>query len=331
MKPVRVAFCGCGRISVSHAKELARIPGVHLRACWNRTTERAESLAREFGADYVAADFDRIAADPAVDAVYINTMHNDRRRILRAMADAGKPVFMEKPLTHSPETLREMHRLLRSKPVLFQSGYKIRFHSLVRKARELLPRPEFLEAHVLDETWPEGHLNDLNVTGANVRSQGVYATDVLHILAGSPPVSVTAMAGCLRQRSGAEDTLAAAFEFANGAIGMAGVADAGVVADPVSKFLVVATGGNCSVALFDRYKRLDFNDVGRKTTHTFSGEEDGFLRQSESFIAAVRGEGKIECDFLMGAIPSIMIYSALDAAKSGTRVKIDAQAWLDRD
>lgn len=329
MKDIQVAFCGCGNIAAAHAQALAQIPSVRIRAYWNRTPSRAESLLARFGGAYVATNVAQIAADPDVDAVYINTMHNDRMRILTVMADAGKPVFMEKPLTHDAATLREMYRLLKRKPILFQSGYKLRFHSLVQKARELLPNPQVLEAHVMDETWPDGHLNDIDVTGGNVRSQGVYAMDILHVLSGSLPVSVTAMASNLRQKSGVEDTLSATFEFANGALGSVTVADAGVVADPFSKFLVIAAGGNCSVTLSDRYKRLDFCDAACKTPTSLQGEEDGFLRQSQSFIAAVRGESETECSFLQGAIPSIMIYQALAAAASGTRQPIDVKTWLN--
>lgn len=329
MRNVRVAFCGCGKIAFAHARELRKLPGVELRACWNRTKARAEELAAEFGADYVADDFERIAADPDVDAVYVNTMHNDRMRILRPLAEAGKPVFMEKPLAHDAATLREMHCLLQERPILFQSGYKIRFHTLVRKARELVPEPEMLEAHVLDDTWPDGPLNDLAVGGANVRSQGVYATDSLQILAGAPPVAVAGLCANRRQKGGIEDTLAAAFEFANGALGTVAVADAGAAPDPVSKFLVAVSGANRSAALFDRYTRLEFRDGATGERQSLTHEEDGFLRQSEAFVAAVRGEAPVACDFVMGATPTIMVFEAIEAAKSGRRAAIDVGAWLE--
>lgn len=328
-KTLNLGFCGCGAITKTHAREIQKIPNVRIRAWWNRTRARAESLHQEFGGDYVADDFTRLAEDPSLDAIYINTMHNDRLRLLEAVARAGKPVFMEKPLTHDAASLRAMHRLLQRHPVLFQSGYKLRFNCMVDKARQLIARPHLLMAHVFDETWPDHTgLNDPQVGGGNVRSQGVYATELLHVLAGTRPVAVTGAVSRRRHASGIEDTLGAVFEFEGGAIGTIAVADAGLATDGASKFFVEAAGDNCAYALHDRFKRLEWRPKGAKTPEVFTGEEDGFLKQSVAFLAAVRGQGKVDCDFIEGAIPSIMIYQAIAAAASGRRETIVVEKWL---
>ncbi|NRA97672.1 MAG: Gfo/Idh/MocA family oxidoreductase, partial [Planctomycetes bacterium] len=48
-KPVGVAFIGAGDVSILHAKAIERCPGARLVGLWNRTTERAEQRAAEFG------------------------------------------------------------------------------------------------------------------------------------------------------------------------------------------------------------------------------------------------------------------------------------------
>ncbi|HOF89375.1 MAG TPA: Gfo/Idh/MocA family oxidoreductase [Armatimonadota bacterium] len=326
---LQLAIFGCGRNAREHAQTFRAMAGVRLRAYWNRPDDfhLAEAMLRDFGGAYCTDDYRRVADDPAVDAIYICTMHNDRLRLLDAAARAGKPVFMEKPLALPAELLREMADVLRRHPILFQSGFKIRFHSLVGRAAALLPNPEILVAHVLDDPWPPGDLNDPAISGGNVRAQGVYAADALQILAGSLPVAVTASARNARQPSGVEDTLCATFEFASGALGCLAVADAGNGPGAISKFLVEAAGGGTSLALFSRFTRLQVREAdGRETT--IIGEEDGFLRQSAAFIAAVRAGGPSPNPFLQGAIPSIMIARALDAAASGCRERIDVHAWL---
>ncbi|MHB9133108.1 MAG: Gfo/Idh/MocA family protein [Armatimonadota bacterium] len=328
-RELRIAMCGCGNNAKAHAHELQKIAGVSFYAFWNREEDAhlACDMLQEFGGEYCTSDLERIAADPRVDAVYITTMHNDRLRLVRAMAEAGKPVFVEKPLTHSPEALRAMYRLLQAKPTLFQTGYKTRFNSMVEKAHAMLPEPELLFAHVFDGRWPDNHLNQLEIGGGNIRAQGVYAADALHFMAGSLPVATTAVAKNRRQPSGIEDTFCATFEFANGAIGSIAVADAGVAAGTVSKFFLEAAGGGRGVTLLDRFARLEYLDGAN--AQTFTGEEDGFRRESEHFHAAVRNGEDSPCDFLQGAIPSIMIYRALEAAASGRRETIDIEAWLN--
>ncbi|HEY3417941.1 MAG TPA: Gfo/Idh/MocA family oxidoreductase [Armatimonadota bacterium] len=330
ISPLNLAIWGCGRNARAHAETLTRkIDGVCLRAYWNRAEDfhLAEGMLRDFGGDYCTDDFVRVAEDPGIDAIYICTMHNDRLRLLEAAARAGKPVFMEKPLAHQPAVLRAMQRVLDAHPILFQSGYKIRFNSLVAQAHAALPQPEIILAHVFDELWPDNYLNDPAIGGGNVRAQGVYATEALHIMAGSLPVAVTASTRNARQPSGIEDTLCATFEFANGALGTIAVADAGAGGGMVSKFFLEAAGNGTSLTLLSRFTRLELRDAtGTETVVT--GEEDGFRRQSEAFFAAIRAGAPSPCDFLAGAIPTVMIARALDAANAGRRETIDVHGWL---
>jgi len=239
VKPVRVTFGGCGKISSVHAKEVPKASGAKLRACWSRTRSKDELLAQRFDAAYVADDFAQIAWDLGVDTVCINTMHNDLFRILRPMADARKPVFTEKPLTHDAGTFRETHGLLGQRSIFSQAGYKTRFHALARNARETLPNPDVIETHVPDETWPKGYLNHITVAGGNVRSQGLYTTGILHQTAGTPPTAVTAISANMLQRSGIEGTPCACFELSNGPLPTISIADGGVrpIRSPNSSWL----------------------------------------------------------------------------------------------
>ncbi len=328
--PINLAIFGCGRNAREHARTFRAMDGARLYAYWNRADDftLATEMQREFGGVYCTDDYQRIADDPLVDAIYICTMHNDRLRLLEAAAKGGKPVFMEKPLALPATRLRDMQRVLDAHPILFQSGFKIRFNTLVRQARVALPQPEILYAHVFDETWPDNYLNDATIGGGNVRAQGVYAADALHILAGSLPVAVTASARNARQPSGIEDTMCATFEFANGALGALAVADAGSGGGIVSKFFVEAAGHGTHLSLLSRFSRLEVRDAeGHETVAT--GEEDGFRIQSEAFLDAVRTGGASPNDFVQGAIPTIMIAIALDAAATGQRQVIDVHGWLN--
>ena len=324
-KKINIAICGCGRIAAAHMDVLTKLEGVRAAAYWNRPEEPllADSFLKRYGGDYACEDFARIADDPSIDAVYICTMHNDRLRLVRAFADAGKAIFCEKPLAHDEASLAELGRIVERTGILFWSGYKIRFHSLFEKAVAMLPEPEIVSAHVLDEIWPEGIFNDPDIAGGNVLSQGVYATESIRLLAGCMPVSVSAIARFRRHRLDVPDSLCASFEFENGAVGSITVGDAGLAPDGVSKFLVVASGGNRSVAVTERFEKLSYFDSSTGSKEEFSHPEDGFRRQSEAFVAAVRGDGEVVSDFRQGAIPSIMIYRALEAAASGGKVNFD--------
>ena len=326
---VRIAFIGCGAIANAHAKVLTQLPNVNLRAFWNRTESKAEAMCKEYGGDYHTSEFEQIVEDPEIDAVYLNNMHNDRIRFIRVLAENGKAIFSEKPLAHTPEALREIYAYLKGKDILFWSGYKQRFNTLVEKAITLVPKPEILSAHVLDETWPESGLNEPDVGGGNVRCQGTYGAEMLYLLAHSRPIAVTALTRNQRHEAQTVDSLCAAYEFANGAIATLTIGDAGVGPGTVSKFYAASTGGNLSLSLVDRYRQLDFCNGTANKTETLTHEEDGFLRQTEAFLKAVRNEGPVVMDFIEGAIPTIMVERAIDSSCSGQREEIDVNAYLN--
>ena len=327
MNTLNVAFIGCGAIARKHAEVLRGIGGVRLKTVWNRTPDRAAALAAEFGAAAVA-DWRIIFDDPAIAAVYINTMHNDRRPYVEAAAASGKAIFCEKPLTHTLADLRALRAIVADSGILFQAGYKTRFHSAMVEARARLAEPEVIHAQVFDETWPEGGLNRADVGGGNLVSQGVYGTEAAYLLARARPVSVSAAFRNQRHPDHTPVPLCAVYTFAQGAMATVTAAVAGRAPDPVGKFFVSAAGGNGCLTLLDRYRRLSWQDGAGRVGGELAFAEDGFARQSEQFLAAVAAGGSSPVPFDEGAIPSLMIWKALESAELGRRVSIDPEVDL---
>jgi predicted dehydrogenase len=331
---INLAILGCGYIARQHLAELKRIPGVHIRACWNRPDDfrLAEQFQAASGADYCTSDYLRIAADPEIDGVYICTMHNSRVALLEAMAAGGKAVFMEKPLALHPEEFQAMAAILERTPIFFQSGYKIRFNTLMRELRQRQLRPEIIYSHVFDFPWPEqAPAANRHIGGGHMLSQGVYAADTIRILADAPPVAVTAMINERNTTNCRHGSLAAIFRFANGTIGNLVLTDNAVAPEIISKFFTEATGPGWGIGITERFGCLRTTSANApETVERF--EEDGFLRQSESFVERLRRrDPDSACSFADGVIPSLMIFKALEAAHGGGTVKIDLDAWLKRE
>src|SRR5690606_5506451 len=96
---VRVGLLGCGRIGKMHADLLAtRVEGTALAAVYDVVTDAARAAGEPHGAT-VAATPEEVIADPSVDAVAICSSTDTHIDLLVAAAEAGKPVFIEKPLS----------------------------------------------------------------------------------------------------------------------------------------------------------------------------------------------------------------------------------------
>ncbi|MSP12676.1 MAG: Gfo/Idh/MocA family oxidoreductase [Chloroflexi bacterium] len=130
-----VAVIGVGGIARVHMKTLNQIPDVRLVAIMDADQERANSTASEFGTQAVP---DYRAAIEAADVVFLCTPPHIRREIAIAAAQAGKHLFIEKPLALTLEDADAMIAAARDGGVQMMIGYVLRFTPSFRKLRELL-------------------------------------------------------------------------------------------------------------------------------------------------------------------------------------------------
>ncbi|GAB3042718.1 Gfo/Idh/MocA family oxidoreductase [Sediminivirga luteola] len=97
-RPVRLGLIGAGWIGTFHAETIAtRIPGAVLTAVADPRPGAAECIAAPFGAT-AHTDAHEILADPAVDGVVIASPAFTHTDLVVAAAEAGKAVFVEKPM-----------------------------------------------------------------------------------------------------------------------------------------------------------------------------------------------------------------------------------------
>ncbi len=106
MKEYRWAVLGCGAI----ANELARAfqtQGRTLYAASNRTQEKAEAFAAQYGIQRVYGDFYEMLADENIDIIYISTPHNTHFHFLLEALKNGKHVLCEKSITLNAGELKQ--------------------------------------------------------------------------------------------------------------------------------------------------------------------------------------------------------------------------------
>jgi predicted dehydrogenase len=96
--PLGVAVIGCGRIGGLRASLSATHPSVRFLALSDRARHKADILAQRTGADFVTTDNDAAIHHPEVDIVFVSTPEHDHRDSILAALEAGKPVFVEKPI-----------------------------------------------------------------------------------------------------------------------------------------------------------------------------------------------------------------------------------------
>lgn len=139
---IRVAVIGAGAFAQStHLPNLAALSARYkLRAIVGRSGARASTEAKRFGAEYVTTDYEEVLADSSVDLVLLATRHNLHTPMALRALQAGKHVFVEKPLSTTLEQLQQIDEFYQGKelaPVLM-TGFNRRFSPAMQAAKAAL-------------------------------------------------------------------------------------------------------------------------------------------------------------------------------------------------
>lgn len=85
-------------------------------------------------------DYQKVLANPDVDAVIIATPDHWHANMALDAASAGKHIYLEKPFTNTLDEARRVVQAVRDSGVVFQLGHQIRGYPTVRKAAEWVAR-----------------------------------------------------------------------------------------------------------------------------------------------------------------------------------------------
>src|ERR1700736_5966219 len=256
---VNVAVIGLGGKGRSHARNLARLPGVRIAALGDINPEAIERGRKDLGdaaeKAYDATDPDRIFADPHVDAVVIATQHDSHRPLAVAAAQAGKHLLVEKPLALTAEDCQSIVDAVEAHQVQLVMGFQARYRYFVQMIKQRITNPRVVVGEIIDPQWPDSFWAvDPVKGGGNVLSQGVHAFDLVCYLAGSEPTSITAIGGIVSHDPSVTptiDTCLATITFANGVFASVNIGDFGPLPWTGDKsFYQVFDGRNHSATMY---------------------------------------------------------------------------------
>ena len=206
-RPLRVAVVGAGHLGRHHARLYAATPRAQLVAVTDVVLERAQRVARTYGA-LAAADHREIIAQ--VDAASIAVPTEFHLAVARDFIEQGRPVLIEKPFTRSLAEADELLALAERHGVPIQVGHVERFNPAFVAAKRHLTTPIYFDA---DRIGPFTFRSlDIGV----VLDLMIHDLDILLDLVHSPVVSVEAIGVSALSRH--EDIANARVTFANGCV-----------------------------------------------------------------------------------------------------------------
>ena len=136
---VRWGIIGLGQISRDWiAPAILACPDSELVACCGRFPDGARAFAARFGHPTVHDTFDALAADPAVDAIYVATPNDLHHAPVLAAARHGKHVLCEKPFALTLADAQDMVAACEAAGVILRIAHQIRLEPALQRVREVV-------------------------------------------------------------------------------------------------------------------------------------------------------------------------------------------------
>ncbi len=124
---LRLGVVGCGEIARYTALLARAVPRLSLTACCDHDADKAQQFGRRFRIPLIYARFEQMLAEAPLDAVYLALPHHLHAPMIRAAAEAGRSVLVEKPLTRTLAEGVELVNWLEDKPVKVGVNYQYRY------------------------------------------------------------------------------------------------------------------------------------------------------------------------------------------------------------
>lgn len=182
-RPLRIGVLGAGHLGRIHVQQLRELPEFEIVGVYDPRAEKAAKVQSEFGVPLLGSIPELIAASDVIDVVTPTLAHHECA--IQAL-DAGKHVFIEKPIAHTLEEARQLVDRTRSTGRKVQVGHVERFNPAFLAAQGVLHAPMFIETHRLSTFDPRG--TDVSV----VLDLMIHDLDIILHVVGVPVAEVHA-------------------------------------------------------------------------------------------------------------------------------------------
>jgi len=294
----------------------------------------AAHAARKFKAGTAVSDYRQILDDQSIQAVLVLVGHHLHARFVCEVLEAGKHVFVEKPLCLNESELNqvsavyddinqidEMNKTNQINQILMV-GFNRRFSPHTVKIRELLAgRTEPLTMTMTVNAGfipPEHWTQDPDRGGGRIIGEGCHFIDLLAYLSGSPVTSVSAMmvggTGPVR-----EDKMSILLSFADGSVGTVHYFANGSKKYPKETLEVFGDGRVIRLENFRGTKAYGFKGFRSFRTRR---QDKGHRAEIAAFVNAVASGSPVLIPFDEIVNVTKASFAAMESARSGKVISL---------
>jgi predicted dehydrogenase len=267
----------------------------HLKSIASSGGVSGAQAGRKFGFETTTTDTASLFTDNIINTLVIATRHDSHALLVCRALEAGKHVFVEKPLALTPQELEHIVKTYQAvsaqqAPPLLMVGFNRRFAPQVQKMKALLDSVQVPKSFIMTinagEVPPHHWTQDIQAGGGRIIGEGCHFIDLLRFLAGCPITGVqSTMLGAAPGMSVREDKMSFTLTFADGSFGTVHYLANGHRSFPKERLEVFCAG---RVLQLENFRRLrGYGWPGFKRMHLWR-QDKGNKAEVAAFMKAVQ-------------------------------------------
>jgi predicted dehydrogenase/threonine dehydrogenase-like Zn-dependent dehydrogenase len=246
----------------------------------------ATIVGKREGFRRATTDADTLLGNELIDTIVVTTRHDTHASWTRRALEAGKHVFVEKPLALDDEDVDRIAATLERSSAIMCVGFNRRYAPMAVRAREALrgrTGPLVVDILVNAGAIPRDHWTQrAEEGGGRIVGEAVHFIDLARFFAGTPIASLQV------KTAGLEDVASLQLGFADESIASIRYLGNGHRGFPKERVELFADG---AVVRIDNWRMMRGWGVGGLTTHLPHAQDKGHAALAGAFVRAVRGEG----------------------------------------
>jgi len=308
------------------ADAIMRSDRLQIVACFTRSEEKRKAFAAKYDCR-AAASYEEVLRDPSIEAVINTTPNNVHLETTEAAAQAGKHVFLDKPIANTVREGQAIADACGKAGVVLALGYQRRRETHFRWIRSEIEAGRFgrlvqAECNISRDRLGRFDLSSWRYTAAGMPGGvmlqiGIHYVDVLEFLMG-PVKAVSARLAQLVLPGDNPDVAGLLLEHESGAVSTLNASYASA-----SEFYMLNVYGKEASAYYDLFGGLRHLRRGENAARPVAVEPNDTIREElEEFVHCVRNGHKPETDGWWAARNLAVVRAGVKSARDGRAVDV---------
>ncbi|MBO8431011.1 Gfo/Idh/MocA family oxidoreductase [Spirochaetes bacterium] len=215
MKEQKIAVIGCGVWGRNIVRNFYNLNVLDI-VC-DLDESNLQKVREQYPGVKTTNDFNDIINNPKITSVAVVTPSHTHYKVVKAMLEAGKNVYVEKPISTVAQEAKDLTELAHQKGLVLMVGHLLLYHPAVNRLKMLIE-----EGELGDIVYAQSDRLNVNFF-KNDRSVmwdlAPHDVSMMSYVTGKDPVSVIAAVGCSSEQNDIMDITHITIEFEDGMVG----------------------------------------------------------------------------------------------------------------